>query len=76
MPDPNPTLNPRISFACPNCGLDLRAAESLGGRVTVCPYCERKLTVPTVTGEKPVSGNESVIDSTVVVKHPPPRAAS
>jgi biopolymer transport protein ExbD len=45
-----------IKFACPHCGKQLTAGESLAGRQLACPNCRSAVTVPSSNG---VSGAPS-----------------
>jgi hypothetical protein len=39
--------NMSIELHCPQCGKQIRAPDDAGGRFGKCPYCERKVYIPT-----------------------------
>ena len=36
----------KFEFSCPYCGTSLEAEETWRGKVTLCPECKKRLTVP------------------------------
>jgi len=42
-----------VEFRCPHCDAPLKAGVNMAGTVGKCPQCQKELTVPQKSGEKP-----------------------